>query len=223
MDAEYRKNLHKMLKEKEEKYDLEQLFYMTFTATMGFRSKMCSADYVHSAASLMERLDPEEPPATGFLIASDALDLSKPDVLTRGIDFRKLQLRAIYQQVHAFLAMNQVICAGPFLYATVLQGTPDAKFFAAPHSLNLLATYTLRAHVTVSRSRKCHALPLILTSPDVRFPDRDYCLVCGIPPFSETSKRNLLGKAFEQAAEKTGARADLDFFDTNGERMLLCC
>lgn len=28
---------------------------------------------------------------------------------------------------------------------------------------------------------------------------------------------SLLGKAFEQAAEKTNAKADLGYFDTNGE------
>ncbi|XP_063888720.1 cell division control protein 45 homolog isoform X2 [Scylla paramamosain] len=219
MDVELRNGLQKMLEGKTDKYGLKNLFFMTFSATLGFRARMCASDYVHAAVSLLERPDSDESPTTCFLDAADALDLTKPEVLGRGIELRKQQLEAIYRQVQTFLDMNQVICAGPFLYATVVQGTPDARFFAAPHSLNLLATFTLRAHVSTSRSRKSRNLPLILTTPDVKYPEPDHCLVCGIPPVSEETHKNLLGKAFEQAAEKTNAKADLDYFDTNVVRL----
>lgn len=38
-----------------------------------------------------------------------------------GIASAKKQLEAVYSQMQTFLDMNQVISAGPFLYATVLQ------------------------------------------------------------------------------------------------------
>nr|XP_053635599.1 cell division control protein 45 homolog [Cherax quadricarinatus] len=97
----------------------------------------------------------------------------------------------------------------------LLKGTPDARFFAAPHCLSLLARFTLKAHVAVSRSKKSRSLPLIITTPDVRSSESNICLVCGIPPTSEESPRNFFGKAFEQAADKTGSKAELEFFDTN--------
>ncbi|KAG0711761.1 Cell division control protein 45 [Chionoecetes opilio] len=239
MDVALRHGLQAMLEDKAEKYDLKNLSFMTFSVALGFRARMSAADYVHAASALLERPDTEDTAATAFLDATDVLDVTKSEVLERGIGVRKQQLEAIYRQVQTLVDMNQIISAGPFLYATViqvgcvravssiyftkhslhLQGTPDARFFASPHSLNHLANFTLRAHVSATRSRKSRALPLILTTPDVRHPEPDHCLVCGIPPIAEGAHKNLLGKAFEQAAEKTSAKADLDFFDTNVIRL----
>ena len=40
-------------------------------------------------------------------------------MLEKGLEMAKLQLKAIVTQVQSFLDMNQVISAGPFLYAFV--------------------------------------------------------------------------------------------------------
>lgn len=75
MDVELRNGLQKMLEAKADKYGLKNLFFMTFSATLGFRARMCAADYVHAAAALLERPDIDESSATCFLDAADALDV----------------------------------------------------------------------------------------------------------------------------------------------------
>ena len=39
------------------------------------------------------------------------------------------------------------------------------------------------------------------------------CLILGVPPVTDRRRKNLLGKAFEQAAKRTGSRYLLDYFD----------
>ena len=75
MDVELRNDLQKMLEGKTDKYGLKNLFFMTFSAAIGFRARMCASDYVHAAASLLERPVSDESPTTCFLDAADALDL----------------------------------------------------------------------------------------------------------------------------------------------------
>ncbi|KAG7169539.1 Cell division control protein 45-like [Homarus americanus] len=215
MDISLRNELQSLLESKAEKYGLDNLLFASFSTSQGFRSKFSAMDYVYATLALLETTDKEKTPTDAFLDVTDGLTISKLVVMEKGLECSKQQLEAIYRQMQTFLDMNQVISAGPFLYATVIEGTPDARFFAAPHCLSLLARFTLRAHVAVSRSKKSRSLPLIITTPDVRSPEPNTCLVCGIPPTSEESPRNFFGKAFEQAANKTGSKAELEFFDTN--------
>ncbi|XP_037802078.1 cell division control protein 45 homolog [Penaeus monodon] len=215
MDVALRKELQSLLESKAEKYGLDNLLFASFTLSHGFRSKYSASDYVYATLALLETSDDERTAADAFLDVSDSLSITKLSLLEKGIETSKQQLEAVYRQMQTFLDMNQVISAGPFLYATVIEGTPDAKFFSAPHCISLLARFTLRAHVAVSRSKKSRSLPLIITTPDVKTLESNMCLVCGIPPISEESPRNFFGKAFEQAADKTGSKAELEFFDTN--------
>lgn len=215
MDVSLRNELQSLLESKAEKYGLNNILFASFSISQGFRSKFSALDYVYATSALLENTDKEKTATDAFLDVTDSLTISKLTVLEKGIENSKQQLEAIYRQVQTFLDMNQVISAGPFLYATVIEGTPDARFFAAPHCLSLLARFTLKAHVAVSRSKKSRSLPLIITTPDVRSSESNICLVCGIPPTSEESPRNFFGKAFEQAADKTGSKAELEFFDTN--------
>lgn len=63
------------------------------------------------------------------------------------------------------------------------------------------------------RKKKATSLPMIASAP--LDPEEGMCLVVGIPPVVEDSPKNFFGKAFEQAAEKTNARAQLDYFDSS--------
>ena len=45
----------------------------------------------------------------------------RTEVFQKGLTAAKKQLESVYSQMQTFLDMNQVISAGPFLYATVLQ------------------------------------------------------------------------------------------------------
>jgi len=84
-----------------------------------------------------------------------------------------------------------------------------------------LAHFTLRAHVSVtssgggggSSSKKVQSLPLVISAPLDE--GKGTCLVLGIPPLGDRSRKNLLGKAFEQAARKTNCRYLLDYFDAS--------
>ncbi|XP_071517437.1 cell division control protein 45 homolog isoform X2 [Panulirus ornatus] len=190
MDVSLRNELQPLLESKAEKYGLDNLLFASFYITHGFRSRFSAMDYVYATSALLETNDKEKTAADAFLEVTDSLSISKLTVLEKGIESSKQQLEAVYRQMQTFLDMNQVISAGPFLYATVIEGTPDARFFAAPHCLSLLARFTLRAHVAVSRSKKSRSLPLIITTPDVRASEPNICLVCGIPPVSEESHRN---------------------------------
>ncbi|KAL7645415.1 UNVERIFIED_CONTAM: hypothetical protein RMT77_003801 [Armadillidium vulgare] len=223
MDISLRGEIQELLENKSEKYGISNMTYASFSLNHGFRSKFCASDSVYSSSALLESPDKSKLNTDCFLDASDSLNLSKISVLEHGIECSKTQYEAIYRQVTTFLNMNQVISAGPFLYATVLQGSPDAGFFSSPNCLTMLAQFTLKAHIAVSRSKKSRSLPLVISAPDVRNPLMDVgssqveletCLICGIPPVIEGNK-NFFGKAFEQAATKTNSKADLDFFDTN--------
>ncbi len=75
--------------------------------------------------------------------------------------------------------------------------------FNRPGSLALLASHALRAHASVA-GRKSLSLPLVLSVPlDTA---EGTCLVAGVPPTNDRSRRNLLGKAFEQALKRTNSR-----------------
>jgi hypothetical protein len=50
----------------------------------------------------------------------------------------------------------------------------------------------------VTSSKKVQNLPLVISAP--LDPAKGTCLVLGVPPASDRSRKNLLGKAFEQAS-----------------------
>ncbi|KAF2360802.1 CDC45 family [Trinorchestia longiramus] len=213
MDVHLRSELPSLLEGKADKYGLDGLVIPSFSRTHVFHSRCSASDYAHAALALLE------PPSTeglsktqAFLDASDCL--SGSSLLGKGIKSAKKQLEAVYSQMQTFLDMNQVISAGPFLYSTVLQGSPLSSFLSGPHVLGTLGRFTLAAHVNASRNKKARSLPLVLTTPDCARPD-DWCLVCGVPPLADHSHRNFFGKAFEQAVSKTQSRAELQFFDSH--------
>jgi cell division control protein 45 len=114
-------------------------------------------------------------------------------------------------QVQTFLDTRQIETAGPFLHAAIHEGSPFHKYFSHPNCLTLLAQHTLKAYNAFTSSKKVSALPLVLSAPlDA---DEGTCIVVGVPPVSDRSRRNLLGTAFEQALKRTGCRYRLDYFD----------
>ena len=47
------------------------------------------------------------------------IDRSNTDGMSEGLGLAKVQQKTLVAQVQLFLDMNQVVCAGPFLYAFV--------------------------------------------------------------------------------------------------------
>ncbi|MCL4138839.1 UNVERIFIED_CONTAM: hypothetical protein GTU68_032247, partial [Idotea baltica] len=131
MDMTLRSEIPELLEGKAEKYGLVNLLYASFSLSHGFRNKFSASDYVFATSGLLEFPEKGNTDTDNFLTASDSFNLSNIYMLERGIECSKLQFEAIYRQVTTFLNMNQVISAGPFLYATVLQGSPDGGFFSS--------------------------------------------------------------------------------------------
>ena len=146
-----------------------------------------------------------------FLEALKSLSRGQIDVLEEGIEKAKERLGLIMRQVQTFLDLRTIVCAGPFLYAVIQDGTPDSKAFGQPNLLAMLAHATLKAHVTVTGGKKVQNLPLVVSAP--LDSEAGKCLILGVPPISDRTRKNLLGKAFEQAAKRTGSRYLMDYFD----------
>lgn len=233
MDLGLRTEVRDLFGEKADKYGLEDITYGSFMASFGFRHRFCAADVVYASLATMEQKVMAATIATNgnegennkdtnkdvvnaadtFLEALDGLSRSRIDILEHGIDRAKSRLSLIMRQVQTFLDLRTIVCAGPFLYAVIQDGTPDSCAFGRPNCLALLAHATLRAHVVVTTSKKVQALPLVISAPlDTA---KGTCLVLGVPPVTDHTRKNLLGKAFEQAAKRTGSRYLLDYFDSS--------
>ena len=132
-------------------------------------------------------------------------------MLEQGIEKAKERLSLIMRQVQTFLDLRTIVCAGPFLYAVIQEGTPDSKAFGQPNLLAMLAQATLKAHVTITGGKKVQNLPLVVSAP--LDSESGKCLILGVPPITDRTRKNLLGKAFEQAAKRTGSRYLMDYFD----------
>ncbi|XP_071448319.1 cell division control protein 45 homolog [Hetaerina americana] len=213
MDLVLRKEFQTSLEKVSEKYGLSNIVYASFVLQYGFRSRFCAADVVYAMLALLEGTGKTKSASDCFLDALDCLSRSQKDILTGGIEKAKRLLECIFKQVQTSLDMSQVLSAGPFLYLVIQEGVLDSACFSNPHCLSLLASFALRAHVAISRSRRAPNLPLVISAPLDHA--EGTCLILGIPPVSEDSPRNFFGKAFEQAAEKTNSRAVFDYFDTS--------
>ncbi|EDV23242.1 uncharacterized protein TRIADDRAFT_58320 [Trichoplax adhaerens] len=192
---------------------LSDITFGSFRSQFGYKTKFTAADAVYGLIAIIEDMENPKPLSDKFLEALDSLSRSKCKTLSEGIRKAKLQQIAIFKQVRNFIDMRQVVCAGPFLYACIDEGSSDKKIFCKPTTLGKLARFLLTAYVASSRNKLAASLPMVLVTPlDT---DRGTSLVLGIPPIAEDTARNFLGRAFEQAAEKTKARTLHDCFDSS--------
>jgi cell division control protein 45 len=202
-----------MFESKGDKYGLDNITQGSFSANFGYRNKFCACDVVLAVLAQMEPLckDPSEA-TSAYLGALDCLSRSRISLLEEGILRAKEELSVVMQQVQNCFDLHSVVSAGPFLYTVIHDGAPNAKYFGRPTWLTLLAQHALRAHASMS-GKKVQALPLIVSAPlDA---EEGTCLVIGVPPVNDRSRKNLLGKAFEQALKRTNCRFRLDYFDSS--------
>lgn len=208
MDLVLRKEFYDKMEKFSEKYRLTDIVYGSFILQYGYRNKYSAADYAYSMLAILESVKVDRTPEFCFLRSMDALSRSNKEILDEGIEMGKTLLSAIFKQVQSSLEMHAVYSAGPFLYFILQEEIP---FFSCPYGLIMLARFLQRGHVAVSRNRHAHELPLIAVAPiDL---SRGFSLLVGTPPVCEDNK-NFFGKAFEQAAIKSGATISQDFFET---------
>ncbi|XP_005636647.1 cell division control protein 45 homolog isoform X2 [Canis lupus baileyi] len=137
---------------------------------------------------------------------------SNLDKLYHGLELAKKQLRATQQTIASCLCTNLVISQGPFLYCSLMEGTPDIVLFSKPASLSLLSRHLLKSFVFSTKNRRCKLLPLVMAAP--LSVEQGTVTVVGIPPETDSSDRkNFFGRAFEKAAEGTNSRTLHNHFD----------
>ncbi|NXT45798.1 CDC45 protein, partial [Pluvianellus socialis] len=213
MDISLKENLREMIEESASKFGMKDLRIQTFSIHFGFKNKFSASDIVYATASLMENIEKEGPETTNFIKALDSLSRGNLDKLHQGLDLAKKQLRAIQQTVASCICTNLVISQGPFLYCSLMEGTPDVKLFSKPVSLCLLSKYLLKSLFDFqTKNKRCKLLPLIMAAPmDV---EQGTVIMLGIPPETESSdKKNFFGRAFEKAADSTNSRTLHNHFD----------
>lgn len=208
MDINLRNNVKEWMCNMAEKYGLENLLFACFTGKCGYRDHFFASDAAFGLMALLE--SPVDDVTTNFFNALDALSWSNTELLRSGIQLAKERLVATTQQVHSFMDLGSIICAGPFLYSTVQEGAQHSKLFGWPSGLFQLARCALQAYVANTKSRRFAILPLVLAADYSS--DPAYTLVVGIPPLSEDSPKNFFGRAFERASTMTHCTYHADFF-----------
>ncbi|XP_026944529.1 cell division control protein 45 homolog isoform X2 [Sagmatias obliquidens] len=134
------------------------------------------------------------------------------DKLYRGLELAKQQLRATQQTIASCLCTNLIISQGPFLYCSLMEGTPDVMLFSRPAALSLLSKHLLKSFVCSTKNRRCKLLPLVMAAP--LSAEQGTVTMVGIPPETDSSDRkNFFGRAFEKAAEGTNSRTLHNHFD----------
>ncbi|KAM6155164.1 cell division control protein 45 homolog isoform 6-T6 [Rhynchocyon petersi] len=212
MDASLKENLREMIEESANKFGMKDLRMQTFSIHFGFKHKFLASDVVFATMSLMENTEKDGSGTDNFTQALDSLSRSNLDKLYHGLELAKKQLRATQQTIASCLCTNLVISQGPFLYCSLMEGTPDVMLFSKPASLSLLSRHLLKSFVYSTKNRRCKMLPLVMAAP--LSVEQGTVTVVGIPPETDSSDRkNFFGRAFEKAAESTSSRTLHNHFD----------
>jgi len=211
MDVELKGNLKEWIGDIAEKYGLDDLSYGSFEANYGYRMKVCAEDVVCAITALLEYSKDGSTFSDNFLDAMDALTRSNSEKLLEGIEYAKTQISTIRSQVQSFIDSHQIVCAGPFLYAHVQEGSPTAHIFAVSAIIGRLARFTLQAYAAMTKNKRARTLPFVLAIPyDM---EEGSSLLVGVPPLNDTTFKSFFGAAFKQAGEKTKSRIKFDNFD----------
>uniref|UniRef100_A0A2K5RK71 Cell division cycle 45 n=1 Tax=Cebus imitator TaxID=2715852 RepID=A0A2K5RK71_CEBIM len=212
MDISLKENLREMIEESANKFGMKDMRMQTFSIHFGFKHKFLASDVVFATMSLMESPEKDGSGTDHFIQALDSLSRSNLDKLYYGLELAKKQLRATQQTIASCLCTNLVISQGPFLYCSLMEGTPDVMLFSRPVSLSLLSKHLLKSFVCSTKNRRCKLLPLVMAAPLSM--EHGTVTVMGIPPETDSSDRkNFFGRAFEKAAESTSSRMLHNHFD----------
>ncbi|XP_026944526.1 cell division control protein 45 homolog [Globicephala melas] len=212
MDVSLKENLREMIEESANKFGMKDMRIQTFSIHFGFKHKFLASDVVFATMSLMESPEKDGSGTDNFIQALDSLSRGNLDKLYRGLELAKQQLRATQQTIASCLCTNLIISQGPFLYCSLMEGTPDVMLFSRPAALSLLSKHLLKSFVCSTKNRRCKLLPLVMAAP--LSAEQGTVTMVGIPPETDSSDRkNFFGRAFEKAAEGTNSRTLHNHFD----------
>lgn len=212
MDISLKENLREMIEESANKFGMKDMRIQTFSIHFGFKHKFLASDVVFATMALMESPEKDGSGTDNFIQALDSLSRSNLDKLYHGLELAKQQLRATQQTIASCLCTNLIISQGPFLYCSLMEGTPDVMLFSKPASLSLLSRHLLKSFVCWTKNRRCKLLPLVMAAP--LSVEQGTVTMVGIPPETDSSdKKNFFGRAFEKAAESTNSWTMHNHFD----------
>ncbi|XP_022406990.1 cell division control protein 45 homolog [Delphinapterus leucas] len=212
MDVSLKENLREMIEESANKFGMKDMRIQTFSIHFGFKHKFLASDVAFATMSLMESPEKDGSGTDNFIQALDSLSRGNLDKLYRGLELAKQQLRATQQTIASCLCTNLIISQGPFLYCSLMEGTPDVVLFSRPAALSLLSKHLLKSFVCSTKNRRCKLLPLVMAAP--LSAEQGTVTMVGIPPETDSSDRkNFFGRAFEKAAEGTNSRTLHNHFD----------
>ncbi|XP_034371141.1 cell division control protein 45 homolog [Arvicanthis niloticus] len=212
MDVSLKENLREMIEESANKFGMKDMRVQTFSIQFGFKHKFLASDVVFATMSLMENPEKDGSGTDHFIQALDSLSRGNLDKLYLGLELAKKHLQATQQTIASCLCTNLVTSQGPFLYCSLMEGTPDVTLFSKPASLSLLSRHLLKSFVFSTKNRRCKLLPLVMAAP--LSIEQGTVTVVGIPPETDSSDRkNFFGRAFEKAAESTSSRTLHNYFD----------
>lgn len=213
MDFSIRQDVITAFNSKAEKYGLDQIFYNSFNCSFGFRHKFCAADIVRAVIATLEHGDKGLDVKQSFFSALDALARVNVSKLENSINLARQQHEAIVKHAQNILDTKQVVSAGPVLYTIIREGTPNAVYVSRPAALTCLAQFILQGHIASSKNKKVTGLPLVLVAP--LDDEAGLSVVVGIPPYNDKSRKNLFGKAFDQAVRNNECRYLIDYWDSS--------
>jgi cell division control protein 45 len=142
---------------------------------------------------MMEHRGQEEGSSSShFMAALDTLARTRTEKIEVGLKMARTQLEFIVKQIQNIIDMKQVVSAGPFLYVTIQEGTPNCHYLCRPSTITHFAQFLLLAHVSCSLSRKAASLPLVLVTP--LDSANGLSVVVGVPPVDNRNRKNFMGK-----------------------------
>ncbi|TKC45403.1 hypothetical protein EI555_011695, partial [Monodon monoceros] len=147
MDVSLKENLREMIEESANKFGMKDMRIQTFSIHFGFKHKFLASDVAFATMSLMESPEKDSSGTDNFIQALDSLSRGNLDKLYRGLELAKQQLRATQQTIASCLCTNLIISQGPFLYCSLMEGTPDVVLFSRPAALSLLSKHLLKSFV----------------------------------------------------------------------------
>lgn len=227
MKKKFKDRLPEQLEKYAPEFGVTDLYVESFVKKPSFDKEISAFDVVYGAAALLESVRPPQDVGDDTLMEVDSEDdflkvnfwnayrsLSHTNnILDEGID-EAIDLQcAIVRQVTSIIQRKDILQLGRYRVAFI-KDTPDLKYFTHPLSLSKLAHFLVDTLIDLGRRPSNRCKPLILTA---MLPNSDQCLIVGVEGQHSGSSHvpNRFGKAFAQAASKTGVELKYGSFDTS--------
>jgi cell division control protein 45 len=227
MKKKFKDRLPEQLEKYAPEFGVTDLYVESFVKRPSFDKEVSAFDVVYGAAALLGSIrvqhgasgtengmdvDSEEDfLKANFWNAYRSLSHSNA-LIDEGID-EAIDLQcAIVRQVTAIIQRRDIVPVGKFRAGFVRSDSPDFKYFTHPLSLSKLAHFLVDTLIDMQRSRKRNR-PLMLTT----ILPSDQCLIVGVEGQHSGAPHvpNRFGRAFAEAAAKTGIPLKYNSFDTS--------